>query len=237
LQWKGWVILANRSTFPEQIDTFVELYDLPPSKVAQARRLQELKQKPTLNASEQAELNNLVTELGNYIITPETWNKFADAVVNMETFIKDEIDGYIDDKQAEWATYVNEFRHLGNYSPTISYKFQNMVTYNGDLYLCKKNTTAGTAPTNTTYWEKISTKGDKGDVGLNTYYKGEYDNTRSYAVGDAVTYNGNLYYAKVATTAGEAPTNATKWHLFDKTYVSNTAPATPQQGLLFIELE
>jgi hypothetical protein len=229
------VSLANRSAFPEQVDSFVELYDLPPSLVASAKRYQELKIKPTLNATEQTELNTLTTTLGNYIITPETWNKFADSLVNMETFIKDEIDGYLNGKQLEWANYVKDFNYVGVYSSTVQYEFQNMVKYNGDLYLCTSNA-IGIVPTNTSNWQKISTKGDKGDVGLNTHLKGVYSATATYLVGDAVTYNGNVYYCLKDTTAGIDPSNSTYWFMYDRMVVSNTFPTTPQQGLLWIEV-
>lgn len=228
--------MANRSTFPNQIDSFVELYDLPPNLVTQAKRYQELKMKPTLSSAEQNELNGLTTQLTSYIITPETFNKFSDAVVNIETFFTQQVMGFIEAKQTLWSNYVNAFKHVGNYSSTTAYKFQNMVTYNGDLYLCRQNTTAGTSPTNTTYWQKISTKGDKGDVGLNAYYKGSYNASATYAVGDAVSYNGYVYYCKQATTAGTSPTNGSYWYLWDRHIVSDTAPATRQEGLVWVKL-
>jgi hypothetical protein len=226
--------LANRSTFPQQVDTFTELYDLPPNLVAKAKRYQALKIQPTLTASEQAELNSITTELEGYIISPEVFNKMNDAITNVETFFLNEVDGYIDGKQLEWSSYVNAFKLAGAYSTTTQYKFQNMVTYNGDLYLCTKDA-KGVTPTNTANWQKISAKGDKGDVGLGLAYKGNYDATKAYALGDAVTYNGSIYYAKVATTAGQAPTDATKWMLFDKIYVGATAPSNAQQGVTWIQ--
>lgn len=226
----------SRSTFPQQIDTFEELYDLPPSKVAQAKRYQELKMKPTLNATEQAELNRLTTELGSYIITPETWNKMGDAIVAVETFFKDNVDGYIKRKQEEWAEYVNSFHYVGAYNPSTHYKELNMVTYNGELYLCIQDA-KGIAPTNVSYWQKISSKGDKGDVGLNINLRGNYSSTSTYVVGDAVIYNGHIYYCIKNTTAGIAPTDTQHWFLYDRTIVSNTAPTAPQQGLLWIEIE
>lgn len=226
--------LANRSTFPQKVDTFTELFDLPPNLVAKAKRYQALKIQPTLTASEQAELNSITTELEGYIISPEVFNKMNDAITNVETFFLNEVDGYIDGKQLEWASYVNAFKLAGVYNATTQYKFQNMVTYNGDLYLCTKDA-KGVTPTTTANWQKISAKGDKGDVGLGLAYKGNYDATKAYALGDAVTYNGSIYYAKVATTAGTAPTDATKWMLFDKIYVGATAPANAQQGVTWIQ--
>jgi hypothetical protein len=226
----------SRSTFPQQVDTFVELYDLPAGMVTQAKRYQELKAKPTLTSTEQSELNGLTTQLGNYIITPETWNKFGDALVNVEIFFNQQVDGYILQKQQEWATYVDDFSYQGVYSSTKAYKFQNMITFNGDLYLATKDAPAGTQPTNTSYWQKISTKGDKGDTGLNAYYKGAYNSSLAYAVGDAVDFGGFIYYCKLATTAGTSPTDSTHWFLWDKTIVSATQPPSRQEGIVWIKL-
>ncbi|MDY7043700.1 hypothetical protein RVS70_05725 [Virgibacillus sp. M23] len=231
------MLILSRSTFPTEVDSFVELFDLPPSLVASAKRYQELKIKPTLNASEQSELNSLTSQLGNYIITPETWNKFADSLVNVETFFLEEVDEYIDDKQKEWAKYVNDFHYVGVYNDLSTYMFQNQVKFNGDLYLCIKSTSVGIDPTNEEYWQKISTKGDKGDVGLNAFLRGEYNDTRSYVIGDAITYEGNIFYCIKDTTAGINPTNSEYWFMYDRTIVSPTVPSTTQQGLTWIEVE
>lgn len=247
------VILANRSSFPEQIDSFVELFDLPPNLVASAKRYQELKIKPTLTANEQTELNNLSVQLGNYIITPETWNKMGDSIVNMEQFIKDEVDGYIQAKQQEWADYVKDFHYVGVHDTTLTYEFQNMVKASasdvsshmvegvspiaeGDLFLALQDVPAGIDILDTTYWQKISVKGDKGDTGLNAYFKGDYNSTVAYALGDAVMFDGSIYYCILATTAGTDPSDSTHWKLWDKTYVGATAPTTVQRGLLWIEV-
>jgi hypothetical protein len=193
--------------------------------------------KPTLTSTEQTELNGLVNQLSNYIISPETFNKFADALVNVETFFTQEVMDFIEAKQLLWDDYVKAFKYIGVHNSTITYKFQNMVkSSTGDLYLSLKDVPTGIAITNTSYWQKISTKGDKGDVGLNAYYKGNYSATATYAVGDAVTYNGFIYYCKVDTTAGIAPTNANNWFLWDRTIVSETAPAIRQAGLVWVKL-
>lgn len=226
--------MENLSSFPQQIDTFTELYDLPPSKAVQARRLQELKKQPSLNATEQAELNGLVLELGNFMITPQTWNKFASALINVETFFTQEVMEFIEAKQVLWNTYVDNFKHVGVYDPSVQYKFQNTVTYKGDLYLAKSDT-KNITPTNDKVWTKISSKGDKGDVGLNVYFKGDYKNEETYIVGDAVTFNGNMYYAK-ETTTGITPEDDTKWFLSEKVVASVEPPANAQQGLLWIEI-
>lgn len=226
----------TRSTFPNQIDKFNELYDLPPSLVSSAKRYQELKMLPTLNATEQAELNALSTTLGDYIITPETWNKFADALVNVETFFNQEVIEFIKSKQIEWSDFVKAFQSKGVFAIGTQYKFQNMVTYNGDLYLCLKDS-LGKLPTNTEYWMKVSSKGEKGDVGLNAQFKGIYSDTKVYVVGDAVVFEGNIFYCIKDTTAGIKPSNGVNWMIYDKTIISATKPTTAQQGVIWIEVE
>lgn len=229
--------MANRSTFPEQVDSFVELYDLPPNLVNQAKRYQELKMKPTLTSVEQTELNGLTTQLARFIISPETFNKFADALTNVETFFTQQVMGFIEAKQTLWSNYVKAFKYIGVHSTATAYKFQNIVkSATGDLYLALQDVPVGKALTDTAFWQKTSTKGDKGDIGLNAYYRGDYSSVRAYAVGDAVSYNGFIYYCKVATTAGTLPTVATNWFLWDRNIVSETAPAVRQEGLVWVKI-
>ncbi len=227
----------NRSTFPEQIDSFTELYDLPPSMVSQAKRYQELKMKPTLTSTEQSELNSLSAQLSDFIISPETFNKFADAVVSLETFFTEQVMDYVEAKQTEWATYVNDFRVIGDYDETLEYKFQNMVTYNGDLYIATQDVVAGVTPEDDSNWYKLSSKGDKGDIGLSLAYKGKYDSTKTYVLGDAVTFqqDGMLYYANTAIPAGTDPTS-TSWTAWDRHLVSETQPATHNTGTIWYKI-
>lgn len=228
--------MLNLSSFPQKVDEFVELFDLPPSMTTKAKRSQELRMKPILNATEQTELNALTTELASYLITPYTWNKFASALQNVQSFFKERVDGYIDGKQEEWAGYVKDFRRIGVYSDTVNYKFQNMVTYKGDLYICLVDC-IGVTPVEGDTWGRISSKGDKGDVGLNLYYKGDYVPTTTYAMGDAVTFDKVLYYCKADGTVGFPPSDATKWFLYDRVYTGKTAPSASQEGLIWIELQ
>lgn len=225
--------MANRSVFPSAIDTFQEMYDLPPSLVSKAKRMQELKMMPSLSSIEQEELVELVKELGQYMVTPENFNKFQDALTNIQSFILTELDGYIADKQSEWSSMITNFSFKGEYNHETQYYFQNMVTYNGSLYICKADA-KGKTPTNTAYWEKISEKGEKGDIGLGSVYKGEFNAGTPYVIGDAVDYNGSIYYCKKASI-GNLPTNTTYWYCFDKLHVGETQPATVQTGSVWIK--
>lgn len=59
-------------------------------------------------------------------------------------------------------------KHCGEYDATMHYEKLNVVTYNGSSY-CAKDNTIGNLPTNTTYWDLMAEKGDKGDTGEEGY--------------------------------------------------------------------
>lgn len=205
--------MANRSVFPDKLDKFVELSDLPADKVTDAQRYTTLKSKSTLSSAEQTELANLVNSLRNYIITPETMNKFSDIMLNLEKFFRDNVQGYISSKQSTWDSYIKNFHYVGKWVSSTAYKFQNLVTYNGDLYLCLKDHQAATTvtPTNTTYWIKTSSKGEKGDVGLNATFKGNWNSKTAYAIGDAISVAGMVYICAVANTGKNPASDGTSW--------------------------
>lgn len=180
----------SRSTFPKKIDVFVEVFDLPADKVASALELQQLKQKTTLNNDEQNRISALSAELQDYMITPETMNKLQDAIVEIEKFFDGNVRQYILEKQKEWDTYVNDFNYVGQWSSTAKYHKQNILTYNGNLWLCIKDVVADSSHTpdrDADHYRQIAYKGDKGDIGLNAIYRGEWSGGTAYKAGDAVS--------------------------------------------------
>lgn len=185
--------MANRSTFPNQIDTFIEHVDISPFDIANVQRYQELKLKSNKTSAEIEELNNLTVLLRDKILTPEDFNKLQDAMVNIETFTKD--------------TLTNYYKYMGEYNSTTAYKTFNSVMYNGDIYLALYDV-QGILPTDTSKWLKISQKGDKGDKAFN--WKGTYDNNTSYVVDDVVYYNGSSYVC-IRNSTGHLPIDVAYW--------------------------
>lgn len=55
-----------------------------------------------------------------------------------------------------WNDKLNSIAAALAYNNTKAYTIDEICTYNGHLYICIQNTTEGTLPTNTTYWEEIS---------------------------------------------------------------------------------
>lgn len=238
----------SRSAFPEGVDTFQELFDLPFNKVQDATRLTELKSKESLTNDEQNELARLSLELKEYLVTPETWNKFADALNAVEVFFNENVNEYIENKQKIWDAYIHNFQVKGVWKAGTKYGFQNMVTNEkGDLYICLQEHVASTAnkpPVNgsNAVWQITSKKGDKGDPSLPLSYKGDWDATTAYVVGDSVTVgrvDDNtplLYYALKDNTGKDPKTDAENWVLYTNLYVGAELPSGAGIGLHFIQL-
>jgi RNA binding exosome subunit len=98
----------NRSSFPSAVDSFVEHYDIQAQHKPMVDRYQELLLKPVLSESEQTEFDTLSVSLSSLIFSAEDLNKIQDCMVALETFFKDNVEGYIETKQGEFETYVGD---------------------------------------------------------------------------------------------------------------------------------
>lgn len=234
----------SRSAFPNGVDEFVELFDLPFDKVQDAKRLTELKMQAQLNGDEENELMSLTSGLEEYMITPETMNKLTDAIVEVETFFYKNVTGHIEQKQEEWKSYVNQFKFHGTWREGVSYKEQNLViNKDGDLYFCRVNhvSTKNDMPTDGgTVWTKLSSKGEKGDIGLNAMYKGQWDASKAYKMGDTVSTSPNneshmIFIAKKDNTGKKPHESVDEWMLYQGTYVGKTKPANAPAGMHFFK--
>lgn len=239
-------INGSRSKFPDGIDDgFVELFDLPADKVNEARTLAMLKSKAVLSNDEQNQVKNLAISLREYMITPETFNHFQDALYAVEKFFYDEVHGYIEDKQEVWHSYILNFRHVGKWKAGEKYEFQNMVTdEKGDLFLCKREHTSASSNSplkNANYWQRASAKGEKGDIGLNAIYQGDWSSTKSYKMGDAVAFgrvdwHSPVNYIAKRDNVGKSPDSSpSDWFVYQQLYAGKQLPSGAGAGIHFIQ--
>lgn len=237
---------GSRSSFPESVDTgFIELFDLPFDKIQDANRLTLLKGKETLTSDEQAEMKALTTSLREFMITPETFNKFQDALVSVQQFFYDNVQGFIEERQLIWDSYIRSFKYVGKWRAGVEYKFQNMVTNDkGDLYICRDTHTSSTGNNpnvDTTLWQQASAKGDKGDIGLNAFYRGDWNSTTSYVTGDAVCFGrvehlAGVTYIALRDNVGASPdVSPDDWTLYQQVFVGTERPTGAGAGLHFIQ--
>lgn len=230
-------LTGSRSSFPQSLDQIMELYDLPASQKQNAIRFQELKTKTILTTQEQNELNELTLTLQTYIIDVEKWNKFGDIVIRLQSFFRDNVEGYIDQKQAEFNAEIQKFVYRGNYNSTTIYNRWNMVRFNGRTYMSLQDNNLNRPITDLNWWGLAAERGEKGDPGLGLTFRGVYNNATNYGIGDAVSYNGSIYYC-ILPTIGNLPDNQTFWtiFMFNATItVSTIAPESPNMDQLWID--
>jgi hypothetical protein len=84
---------------------------------------------------------------------------------------------------SDWAPYIDGLRAMGVYSSTEQYHINDIVTYGSTVYIAKGDT-LGNTPTDTVYWD-ILTSG--------TTYKGVWATSTEYLGGDIVQWGGNTY--------------------------------------------
>lgn len=208
---------SNQSTFTEEfgylIDEFDELQDLRYSDLQNLDEYRTLKmQKNDGQAIDQNRLDQLEAVFQNKIVTSARWNKFQNALVGMQTFIKNEVDGYIQTKQDEFQAYIDRFENRGTYNPSVQYYKNNYVSYDdgagSQLYIATSTPTIGTSPANTSYWQVITIKGEQGIRGIDGIGitpKGEWNSTTVYAKDDGVIYGGALFASVINDNLANEP--------------------------------
>jgi hypothetical protein len=83
----------------------------------------------------------------------------------------------------DWTQFIDGIRAMGVYSSTTQYHINDIVTYGSTVYIAKGDT-LGNTPTDTVYWN-ILTSG--------TTYKGVWAVSTQYLGGDIVQWGGNTY--------------------------------------------
>ena len=213
--------MSEQSTFitPNYIiDTFDELQDLKYSDLQYLEEYRELKMKKNDGiAVDEGRLLTLETIFQNKIVTAARWNKFQNCLVSMETFIKDEVEGYIQTKQNEFQIEIDKFNYIEEYNPLTQYYKKNIVSLNGTTFLCLKDA-LGDEPNptqHTEHWAILSYKGDKGETGygVGLLPRGNYDDVEQYHIDDLVQYNGNLYRC-ILDSLGNLPTDEIYFEIF-----------------------
>lgn len=241
-------INGSRSNFPGSVDEFLELFDLPYDKVQQAQRLTDLKMQEALTNNEQNEVLSLTTSLQEYMITPERFNKLNDSMYALQKFFYQEVDQYIEDKQALWDTYVKAFKYQGKWIAGKAYKFQNLVTnHKGDLYISRLDhtSTVNNEPSvlgDTAQWAKVGSKGDKGNPGVTGVFKGQWSSSTNYVQNDSVYavdlgLNGGVLYLAKRSNVGKNPTTSPDdWFLFPTPYIGAEKPLGATKGLHYLRI-
>lgn len=193
-----WVSINSNSNFPNDVDSFITHRNILASDVPDVNRFHELSLKTVRSIAEDDELNTLTNRLRDKIITPSDFNKLQESVAATQMFLKSNIEGYISERHVEFQAELDKFRFVDEYNPTTQYRKKNLITYQGESYIARKDT-IGNAPdplANTVYWAKVAVrgvKGEKGASGTGLRFIGEYSSTTQYFKDDAVQFEGQVF--------------------------------------------
>lgn len=104
------MIDGNRSTFPNNVDTFKEMSELSPALEEDVMRYRELKQKGDNRTKEEdEEYKELTTKLAPYICSAEDWNLLCDSMYKLEQhYIDKNFDKFVEDMKAEIESSVQD---------------------------------------------------------------------------------------------------------------------------------
>ena len=187
------------------IDEFDELQDLRWSELQFLNEYKELKMKKNDGLPiNQAKLDELELIFSSKIVTSARWNKFQNALMGMQTFIKTDVNNYID-------TEIGKFQYRGTYNPSVQYFQRNVVDFNDgastQAYIATKDV-IGIKPTVQTHWTKLTIQGPRGQKGLDGVglkFKGRYEKTKVYAKDDGVQFGGAMFASLVEGNIDNEP--------------------------------
>lgn len=232
-----------RTTFPNDVDTITSYTDITSaSDLSLVNMIQNYMLQGNFEAAQALLAQN--PALSTKIITADKMNKNRDIIVALERYLKGDYQDYIDTIQAIWEEAADRFSWQGEYQYNKIYQEDNILGYNGKLYVCIKTTpSTGLVPTNTTYYRLLTIKGNRGESGTGLSFVGEYDSTQTYKTNDMVLYENNLYASLLDNNTGNNPTtNTTYWELalepvHPATYIiAEDQPATLSAGELWFKL-
>ena len=203
------------TNFPSSVDQFMTFLNVVASDGPLIAQYQA-----AMEAGNQTQANQILAQIPQgtqKIITAVTLNQLSQAILAIERFFLTDIEPYITQQQQSWLSVINQFSYEGVWQSGTPYVVNNMVSYTVSglnlIYIATSSPPVGTPPTNTQYWRLLTIQGQQGDSGEGLSYREEWVNSNSYAINDAVTYNGAIWMAIQPNRNIEPAPNSQYWKL------------------------
>ena len=200
----------TETKFPNAVDDLSRMSDLASSDLVLVNQYYTYYNAGNLTAAAQLLADNptLVSKLFN----AAKFNILRDALIALERFYLSDVQTYINSTRQSLQGEIDKFTALGAYSATTQYVKHNVVTANGNGYVCTADC-KGKAPGTTAganYWQLIVNKGDKGDSGTGLSFRGQYSSTTAYTLNDCVT-DGTSIWAALKASTGQSLAEGEYW--------------------------
>ena len=230
------------TTFPDNIQSFVTMLNMSVEDGAAVTGYQRAMQAGNNTLARQ--YYSQITNANQKFIDATKMNTLMDTCVALQKFYKTDIEPYIQSQQSIWGNRINQFNYVGDYSASTLYAVNNFVTYTAsgvrDVYICVKVPPIGTAPTNTTYWRKLSIQGLQGPSGENLSFRYAWDSGEVYYPQDVVVYD-NVVWGCLVQNSNQTPqSGSTYWRsIYSPQQVvypfSTQEPTNMQEGYLWFK--
>jgi len=232
------------TTFPDSVQSFITMLNMAAEDAAAVTAYQKAMQEGDTVSAQTAFTR--ITNGNQKIIDATKMNTLMDTCVALQRFYSTDIQPYIATKQTEWSNRVNQFTYLGTYNSTTKYNAYNFVDYTTVgvkyVFICLSNDTPiGTDPTNTTYWRKLTIRGEQGVTGgSGLAFRFAWDSGTSYTVDNVVTYN-NGVWGCIQNNINQPPVEGSQyWELIYNAHqnvypVQSTQPSGLSTGYLWFQ--
>ena len=230
------------TTFPDNIQSFVTMLNMSVEDGAAVTGYQQAMQAGNNTLARQ--YYSQITNANQKFIDATKMNTLMDTCVALQKFYEADIKPYIQSQQTIWGNRINQFNYVGDYSASTLYAVNNFVTYTvsgvRNVYICVKVPPIGTAPTNTTYWRKLSIQGLQGPSGENLSFRYTWDSGEVYYPEDVVVYD-NVVWGCLVQNSNQTPqSGSTYWRsIYSPQQVvypfSAQEPTNMQEGYLWFK--
>ena len=230
------------TTFPDDIQSFVTMLNMSVEDGAAVTGYQQAMQAGNNTLARQ--YYSQITNANQKFIDATKMNTLMDTCVALQKFYKTDIEPYIQSQQTIWGNRINQFNYVGDYSASTLYAVNNFVTYTAsgvrNVYICVKVPPIGTAPTNTTYWRKLSIQGLQGPSGENLSFRYAWDSGEVYYPQDVVVYDNVVWGCLVQNSNKTPQSGSTYWRsIYSPQQVvypfSTQEPTNMQEGYLWFK--
>ena len=220
----------TETNFPDAIDTMTRMSDLDATTKPLADQYYTY-----INAGNFTSARQLLTDNPNLeasILNAAKINKSIDATLALENWYTDDIKPF----------FENRFANKGEYNASTTYLQGNVISLNGEGFICRVASSVGVSPTahtTTTNWAIIAQQGIQGVSGTGLAPRGTWNSATNYYVNDCVADNNILWQCLVANINSEPTSSNTNWlKLLDINILvcSSTQPTSQSVGDIWFQI-
>ena len=227
---KTWEDITE-SNYPREVDPIVLMSDITSDDLPLVNQYETYLQNQNYAAAAKILTDN--PGLDAKIWNAKKFNKLDQSVVAMERTINELLDDYL----------IARMTCTGEYSADTTYSKTNVVSFNGEGFMCRIDGTKGIAPTQhitTDTWALIAKQGIQGLTGTGLTPRGYYNSTAAYSVNDLVADNNALWQCLIGCTGSEPTSTNTNWQFLmalDLVIASATQPSDVTTCTLWLQTE